>query len=112
MELCELCSGDSDASRDYLMAPFGSHREYAEVLMALAKAFPDDMGKRGKAERPLLAVLKYGASYRHYAYLQNGALHRSSLTPDARELLPTGTTSTPYAPLHFARGPFVCRENF
>ena len=69
--------------------------------MGIAKAYPHERRKRGKAYRPLLAVLKYGASHRHYVYLQNGPAQLSSLTPEARALLPTGTTATLYAPLDF-----------
>ena len=78
--------------------------------MGIAKAYPREMGKRGKAERTLLAVLKYGASFRHYVYLQNGPLRLSSQTPEARALLPTGTTANRYAPLDFVMTSFLRRR--
>ena len=92
--LVDLRSGASEDSATYIESPFPSRQEYADVMMAIATCYPELMTSRGKSERPLLQVLRYACSYRHYSYLQNGSIFASLQTGLVRELMPTGTTAT------------------
>lgn len=89
----ELCTGGSDASDEYISRPFTSHKEYVEVLLAVTMAHSELMRRRGKGERELGDVIKDGAAYKHYVYLQNGAIFASQQPAVVRELMPTGATS-------------------
>ena len=102
-----LCGGADAESNANLDTPFSSQVEYAELLGALGKSFPCEMGNRGKSDRALMSVLQRGASYRHYFYRQNGALYLSSHEPDVRKLTPTGETANRHTPLASLDGSYV-----
>ena len=93
LHLVELCTSGSDASEAYIAKPFAPHKEYAEVVLAMTRVYSEYMTRRGKGERQLGDVIKSAASYRHYAYLQNGALFVSLQSPSVLALMPTGATS-------------------
>ena len=94
-----MCGGADAESNAYIDMPFSSHVEYVGLLIALSKSFPGEVGKRGRSDRTLLDVLQYGASHKHYVYLQNGATYLSRAEPAVRKLIPTGTTANRYTPL-------------
>ena len=66
--------------QQYLKKPFSGHAEYKSQLERIQKKYPKEMRRRdgaGKKKRSVKAILKAGASERHYRYLFNNAIFAS-----------------------------------
>ena len=64
----------------YIKRPFTSYAEYVSQLERIQHKYPKEMGRRdgaGKRGRTVAAILRTGASERHYRYLFNNSIFAS-----------------------------------
>ena len=83
-----------DTDSDYIDRPVVSNAEYVRTLVSLARVHRRDIGNTNKQGASSLKVLRSGATYDRYAWLQNGACRVGSISDAGRSLLAMGATGS------------------
>ena len=76
----------------YLQTPFASHAEYVECLACIVEHFPLLAQRKDGDGRTAAQIVRSGAAYSHFAYLQNGSKALGLLSESSQALAPAGTT--------------------
>ena len=73
--------------------PYTHHQEYIDDLHDVILKYPNDMARKNSRGQTLRQTLINGASFSHFAYLQNGGRAIQSMAAQDRLLWAMGTTA-------------------